>query len=119
MQPGDHIYIQCVGYTHHGIYCGDGIAIHYTGEKLKGIISQTSVEDFASGKKISVQNYGSCDSPDIVIARAESKLGESEYSLFDNNCEHFATWCKTGRKRSEQVTQTTAKAAGANGSAAA
>jgi hypothetical protein len=119
MQSGDHIYIYCVGYTHHGIYCGDDTAIHYTGEKLKGIISRTSIASFADGKKVFVQDYGSCDSPDVVIARAESKLGESGYNLFDNNCEHFATWCKTGRKRSEQVTQKTSKAAGASGSAAA
>lgn len=119
MQPGGHIYIYCAGYTHHGIYCGDGTAIHYSGEKLKGIISRTSVDFFADGKKIFVQDYGSCDSPDVVIARAESKLGESGYNLFDNNCEHFATWCKTGRKRSEQVTQNTSTAAGVTGNAAA
>lgn len=119
MQPGDHIYINCGAYTHHGIYCGDGTTIHYSGEKLKGIISQTSITSFASGKKVSVESYGRCDSPDVVIARAKSKLGESGYNLFDNNCEHFATWCKTGRKRSEQVTQKTSQAAGVSGSAAA
>jgi hypothetical protein len=119
MQPGDHIYIHCVGYTHHGIYCGDDTAIHYSGEKLKGIISQTSITSFASGKEVCVQKYGSCDSPDIVIARAKSKLGESGYNLFDNNCEHFATWCKTGRKRSEQVTQKKSQATGVGGSTAA
>ena len=30
-------------------------------------------------------------------------LGEQNYNLLFNNCEHFATWCKTGRHRSGQV----------------
>jgi hypothetical protein len=32
-----------------------------------------------------------------------SRLGEQNYNLLFNNCEHFAHWCKTGRHRSEQV----------------
>ena len=32
-----------------------------------------------------------------------SRIGEQRYNLLFNNCEHFATWCKTGRHRSEQV----------------
>ena len=31
------------------------------------------------------------------------RLGEQDYNLLFNNCEHFATWCKTGRHRSGQV----------------
>ncbi|HEX9027265.1 MAG TPA: lecithin retinol acyltransferase family protein, partial [Clostridium sp.] len=26
--------------------------------------------------------------------RFKSKLGENEYNLIVNNCEHFAIWCK-------------------------
>jgi hypothetical protein len=40
----------------------------------------------------------------VVIGRAESRLGEQRYDLFFNNCEHFATWCKTGRSESAQLT---------------
>ncbi|NEQ25214.1 MAG: hypothetical protein F6K28_40290, partial [Microcoleus sp. SIO2G3] len=43
--------------------------------------------------------------PDIVIARAESRLGETNYNLLTNNCEHFATWCKTGRNESKQLAE--------------
>ena len=38
-----------------------------------------------------------------VIQRARSKLGEKQYSLFNNNCENFAMWCKTGKSSSDQV----------------
>lgn len=42
-------------------------------------------------------------SPDAVVARAESRLGETGFNLGLNNCEHFATWCKTGTSNSKQV----------------
>ena len=32
-----------------------------------------------------------------------SRIGEQDYNLLFNNCEHFATWCKTGRHRSSQI----------------
>jgi hypothetical protein len=43
--------------------------------------------------------------PEEVVQRALSKLGEEEYDLFTNNCEHFAIWCKTGSLVSDQVTK--------------
>jgi len=42
-------------------------------------------------------------SPDAVIARAESRLGERRFDIVLNNCEHFASWCKTGLSESRQV----------------
>ena len=31
------------------------------------------------------------------------RLGEQQYDLFFNNCEHFANWCKTGRSECLQL----------------
>jgi hypothetical protein len=42
-------------------------------------------------------------SPDAIVARAESRLGERRFDLVLNNCEHFASWCKTGLSESRQV----------------
>ena len=42
-------------------------------------------------------------SPDAVVARAESRLGELGFDAWLNNCEHFATWCRTGVSNSAQV----------------
>lgn len=42
-------------------------------------------------------------SPEETIERAKSKIGEAEYNLATNNCEHFALWCKTGVATSFQV----------------
>ena len=41
--------------------------------------------------------------PEETVARARSRLGETSYNLFTNNCEHFAIWCKTGVSESLQV----------------
>ncbi len=38
-----------------------------------------------------------------TVERAKSRVGEDEYSLIFNNCEHFALWCKTGLRESSQV----------------
>lgn len=42
-------------------------------------------------------------SPEETVERARKKIGERRYSLFRNNCEHFAIWCKTGLAESSQV----------------
>ena len=117
MASGNHIYVNYDGYSHHGIDCGDGTIIHYT--KSQATISRTSWASFASGMEVFVKRYGNCDTPDVVIQRAESRLGENTYHLFNNNCEHFATWCKTGIRVSEQVRNAGAAAGGASGSGAA
>lgn len=41
--------------------------------------------------------------PKETLARARSRIGESNYNLFSNNCEHFALWCKTGISESHQI----------------
>lgn len=106
MARGDHIYVQRLGYTHHGIDAGDGEVIHYTGEvgqKASAAVKKTSIAEFEKGNLIGVRSYEVCDPVELVMERAESRLGESAYSLVFNNCEHFATWCKTGKHQSEQV----------------
>lgn len=115
MAIGDHIYVHYIKFVHHGIDCGDGTVIHYNGE----IIVQTSITTFGNGNQIHVKCYGQCDPPDVVIRRAKSRLEESKYNLWFNNCEHFATWCKTGLHESEQVRNAVAVGGGAPASGVA
>lgn len=108
MARADHIYVRrAAGYTHHGVDCGDGTVIHFTGEpgqqKISACIARTPVDDFLAGGEMKVRRYGKRDDLDTTIERAESALGDSGYHLVVNNCEHFATWCCTGKKASEQV----------------
>ena len=50
---------------------------------------------------------GDCLLPEIVITKAHSVLlGDVDWGSFDplyNNCEHFTTWCKTGKRSSKQA----------------
>lgn len=44
-----------------------------------------------------------CLPADTVISRAKGRLGENSYHPLENNCEHFAMWCKTGISLSQQA----------------
>lgn len=108
MGRGDHIYvIRRAGYSHHGIDCGGGSVIHFTGEpgalKNGACIARSTLAEFLQGGQVKVRHYGRRDDVETTVTRAESKLGETGYHLVSNNCEHFATWCCTGRPASQQV----------------
>jgi len=107
MARGDQIYcdreflnLQGI-YEHHGIDCGDGTVIHY--RKSSETIERTSMGIFSDGHKIYLRSYTTSFTPDVVIRRAISRLGEQQYNLLFSNCEHLATWCKTGISESSQV----------------
>lgn len=108
MARGDQIYVMrpLMGlnsvYEHHGIDCGDGTVIHYR-KGDEAVISRTSYASFAKGNPVFTKRYTASYIPDVVLERAESRLGERQYNLLTNNCEHFANWCKTGRNESQQV----------------
>ena len=114
MAVGEHVFVYCRGYSHHGIDCGDGKVIHFDfdpGRKLLSTfckrdlsqICETTLEDFSRGRPVRARNYERCDDVEKVIARARCRVGESGYHLFGNNCEHFSVWCKTGSHESTQV----------------
>jgi hypothetical protein len=106
MSRGEHLFVRRKGYSHHGVDVGGDEVIHFTGEpgsKAGAMIRRSSLQDFAAGGVVVVRRYQECLSPDDVVERAESKLGESGYNLFNNNCEHFARWCLTDRHSSGQV----------------
>ncbi len=108
MARGDQVYsireflnIQGV-YEHHGIDCGDGTVIHYS-KVGEATVTRSSLAEFTFGKPLYMKHYTVCYIPDVVVRRAESRLGEQQYNLMLNNCEHFAMWCKVGRSESAQV----------------
>ena len=107
MKRGDHLVSPRTGYTHHGLYIGNGEVIHYSGFAngySSGEITTTSVEAFSNGKGIAVQKHPNRkhDREDSVN-RAFSRLGEDWYNVLINNCEHFVTWCIEGFHSSSQV----------------
>ncbi|TVQ14314.1 MAG: hypothetical protein EA368_01350 [Leptolyngbya sp. DLM2.Bin27] len=109
MAKGDQIYVlrDLAGvpglYQHHGIDCGDDTIIHYSKAKEIAEIARTSYAAFSWGSSVYPVRQSIIYSPDTVIERAASRLGERQYDLLQNNCEHFANWCTTGRSESRQL----------------
>ncbi len=109
MARGDQIYVMRPlmnmdgVYEHHGIDCGDGTVIHYYKGGEIATVARTSFETFARGNIVRVKPRPVSFVPDVAIERAESRLGEQQYNLLTNNCEHFASWCKTGNPTSQQL----------------
>ena len=102
MAAADHLQVsrQHGLFNHHGIDLGDGTVAHY----LEGReILRSPLEDFSQGQPIRVVDHPSASAPGLTLRRAMSRIGEQNYNLLFNNCEHFASWCKTGRHRSGKI----------------
>ncbi len=104
---GAHIVTPRRGYSHHGIYVGQGRVVQYGGLSRglrRGPVEEVSLSQFAQGRPI-------CHRPgeslwfdrDEVVRRARTRLGENRYNVLTNNCEHFCEWCVRGEHRSYQV----------------
>lgn len=119
---GDHVYVKRRGYTHHGVEVDDGQVIHFSGtpgNKRGAMICRTTMKEFTGSRgRLRYRRYGQQLPPDLAIERAESKIGQSGYNLFSNNCEHFATWCVHDRTASAQVSGAGATGAIATATAA-
>ena len=77
-------------------FLGNHFNLFDTDEKIGPLVS------LISSLKQSGSDYH-LYSPEETIERAKSKLGEHDYNLFFNNCEHYAIWCKTGLSESHQI----------------
>ena len=102
MPAADHLQVprQHGLFNHHGIDLGDGTVAHY----LEGReILRSSTDEFSQGQPLSVIEHADASPVRVTLQRAMSRIGEQNYNLLFNNCEHFATWCKTGRHRSGQI----------------
>jgi len=104
---GAHLATSRRGYTHHGMYVGHGRVVHYSG--LSGFwqcgpVEEVSLTSFAAGHSVQVVDYERPTfSSQEIVRRARSRIGENDYRLFTNNCEHFCNWCLYGVSRSAQV----------------
>lgn len=119
---GSHLVTPRTGYSHHGIYVGNGRVIHYSGladGMNTGPVEEVTLSTFTSGKGYSIKKH---EKPKFsaaeIAARARSRIGEDLYCVFSNNCEHFCEWCINNDHDSTQVTNGTA-VAGSTGATAA
>jgi len=109
LSPGDHIYVRrkAVLYTHHGIYAGRGKVFHFKGEmkeKKEPIVKITTLGDFLKGGKLRRRDYKKRFPHSESLRIAKGHLSNNGFSLAFNNCEHFASYCVTGKKRRKEVT---------------
>jgi lecithin:retinol acyltransferase len=104
---GAHIVSRRHGYTHHGIYVGAGKVVHYAGLSRglrRGPVEQVSLSGFAAGYPVGVVSSVLPRFEGLeVVRRARSRVGEDNYRLLTNNCEHFCEWCLRGQHRSYQI----------------
>jgi Lecithin retinol acyltransferase len=104
---GAHLTTSRRGYTHHGLYVGHCRVVHYSG--LSGFwqcgpVEEVSLSRFAVGHPVQIVDHDrSPYSPAEIVLRARSRIGENDYRLLTNNCEHFCNWCLCGVSHSAQV----------------
>ena len=107
LAPGTHLVTSRRGYVHHGIYVGGGMVVHYAGLSRflrSGPVEEVTMSRFSMGRAVRIIEYRESKySPQEIVVRARSRLGENEYQVLRNNCEHFCNWCISGRGRSTQV----------------
>ena len=102
-----HVVTPRRGYTHHGIYVGEGRVVHYSGVLWglsRGPVEEVSMRQFSQGHPVALREMGlNAFEREEVVRRARQRLGEDRYNMFTNNCEHFCEWCVRDEHRSYQV----------------
>lgn len=128
LKCGDHVTrplrriggVAVAGASHHGIVSATGPGPHdvrvieFGGKDDAGAVGEVSWAQFMNGESaFAVVEYTRADGPERVLERARGELGKGDYHLAHSNCEHFATWCKTGVHFSAQVAAVEEQAASA------
>ncbi len=120
-QPGDILSVNRGLYKHYGVYVGNNTVVHFSGGKghelsaCRASIRKTSLENFSRNGEVQVETRCTESySPKETVMRALDAVGseKGKYALPWNNCEHFANWCRYGKKRSAQVEQFAANVIG-------
>jgi hypothetical protein len=110
--PGDHLWIRKKGYTHHALYIGENdsgepLVAHYAGwvDGFRGgPLELEDLDVFSQGKTIHIREYNErAFSREDSVLRVLQRLGENEYDVHTNNCEHLCHWAIMGDHRSKQV----------------
>jgi lecithin:retinol acyltransferase len=104
---GAHVITLRRRYTHHGIHVGQGRIVQYAGYMhglRSGPVEEISLATFTRGHPLLIRSRGPARfDAEEVVRRARSRMGENDYNLLTNNCEHFCEWCVYAEHRSEQV----------------
>ena len=134
IEPGQHILFQRAKYDHHAIVVETEKSVNGNKTKLmvahatntssggvttfllgrgKAELQIQSIDIDLDTDKIIIYRYRASVNPfpaTEVVARARKEIEQIskdgyKYNIFDNNCEHFATYCILGRKVSLQASK--------------
>lgn len=115
---GDIVRVAIGSIHHYGIFVSENEVIafgrppiyyrEHADEKI--VVCSTDVLSFLYGGFLergvpSRKEKKEMFSPEKIVERARSRLGESGYNPVHNNCEHFVYECAFGKKYSEQETK--------------
>ncbi len=96
-------------YRHYGIDLGNNQVAHFYAnsiwERANSEIIISSIEEFTKdGRCQTLQFVPFGFTREEVVERALGTVGTNfgGYSILENNCEHFAMWCATGSRASNQ-----------------
>jgi len=115
MARGDRLEVErrvigsTVTYIHQGIDVGDGTVVHARPDDERdpfggGRVVRTGIDEFAAGAPVRVRHDPPpAFPPGEIVSRALAHVGREGYCPVVDNCEHFATWCATGRRASRQI----------------
>lgn len=94
LQPGDVISAARGPIHHYGVvsdrFGPDGRIMAISGSKVKGIVVEEPIDEFAGGSPVVFRGYIGGLSRQEVVARARSMIGE-RWDVLANNCEHVAS----------------------------
>ena len=101
-------------YFHHGVYLGECTVAHFSGNnKDDAKPRRCDILEFIRGSEGSIIYRVDYDNPALVrptkdtLRRANEAIDNpdswKEFEIILNNCESFATWLKTGVKKSAQA----------------
>lgn len=117
LRPGDQLavqgYYKGIEYYHHGIFISneEGVVEFGGNDKKSATVKLVELLKFTNyGKRqlvrIAYPNY-MCLPPDVVVENAKKLLKSPQtwgsFNVMLNNCEHFATYCKTCIAQSKQA----------------
>lgn len=100
---GDHLRVWRGSYWHHGIYVGHGWIVEFGRGILGGDVRFVDHATFADGAVMELVRHSDARHPEDIALTAEFHVGHAGFNVLSANCEHFATWCATGRWESKQV----------------
>lgn len=114
LYPGCHIRCKMNNFYHHAIYIGNNEVVQFGTpnnvfmDPKDVYVLRSPLSDFTKSNFIEVRVYDRKElkkkrKDEDIIKFALSKVGEGNYNILHNNCEHFANECVFGEKISLQV----------------